>query len=81
MILRPETTSLAGTKAIGKARLIGIVKQYVPYRDVATSQQTSRARIVFEENSGLTSVITIDRINETVERERKRIMSRIKRMK
>ena len=67
VILRPEMASLAGTKAISKASLIGIVKSYVPYRDVATSQLTRRPRIVFEENSGLTAVEPVDHILETIE--------------
>lgn len=77
VLIRPEQSSIKGTKAIMQSYLIGIVESYVPYNDVAISQQTLRPRIIFEENSGLTSVITIDRVNETVERERMRIKARI----
>lgn len=46
--------------------LIGIVKSYVAYKDVAVSKQTGRSRMVFEENTGLTTVIPVNYINETI---------------
>jgi hypothetical protein len=67
VIIRPEISAIQGTKAIDRASLIGIVKSYVPYRDVAVSQQTGTPRIIFEENSGLALVDTVDSIRETVE--------------
>jgi V8-like Glu-specific endopeptidase len=39
---------------------IGIVSSYIPYRDVAISEQTQRPRIIFEENSGLAIVYSTD---------------------
>jgi hypothetical protein len=39
-------------------RLAGIVVGYLAYQDVAISQQTKRTRVVFEENSGITQVVT-----------------------
>ena len=45
-------------------KLIGVVTSYVPYRDVAISQQTGRARIEFEENSGLGSVLSMGFVRE-----------------
>jgi S1-C subfamily serine protease len=77
VILRPELVSLAGTKATNKASLIGIVKSYVPYHDVAASQQTRRARIVFEENSGLAAVEPVDHIRTTIELAMKRLKNRL----
>ncbi len=67
VILCPSALSITGTNAIEKADLIGIVKAYVPYQDVAVSQQTQRPRVIFEENSGLTAVESVDSIIETVE--------------
>ena len=61
--------SVTGTVQRTKADLIGIVKSYVPYLDVAVSTQTGRPRVSFEENSGLTSVVPVDFIKETVEME------------
>ncbi len=67
VINKPEVVSVTGTKALSQADLIGIVKSYVPYQDVAISQQTRRPRVIFEENSGLAMVIPVDFVMETVE--------------
>jgi S1-C subfamily serine protease len=67
VLMRPEITAIDGTKSLNKSALIGVVSSYLPYRDVAVSQQTRRPRIIFEENSGLTSVVPIDRVVEAVE--------------
>jgi hypothetical protein len=77
VVLRPELTSIQGTKAIDKANLIGVVQSYVPYQDIAFSQQTRRPRVVFEENSGLTSVIPVDYVNELMTVAAKRMKNRI----
>lgn len=68
---KPEITSIQGTKSSNKARLIGIVKSYIPYIDVAISQQTQRPRITFEENSGLSKVQPVDHILETINETKK----------
>ena len=67
VILRPEITSIQGTSSVPNASLIGVVSAYLTYRDIAISQQTQHARITFEENSGLASVVPIDRVNEVVD--------------
>ncbi len=67
VVTRPEITSIEGTKAINKASLIGVVSAYLPYHDVAISQQTRRPRIIFEENSGLASIVPVDRVIETID--------------
>ena len=66
VVTRPEATAIEGTLPNLKANLIGVVKAYVPYRDVAISRQTGRERIVFEENSGLTAVVPFDYVREAV---------------
>jgi len=77
VILCPSTLAIEGTNPINKADLVGIVKAYVPYIDMAVSQQTLRARITFEENSGLATVESVDSIIETVELGEKRLTSRV----
>jgi len=77
VIIRPQLGAIQGTKSVNKASLIGIVKSYVPYRDVAMSQQTRSARIVFEENSGLTAVEPVDHIRATIELAMKRAKNRL----
>lgn len=66
VVTRPEMVSIEGTAPRLRADLIGVVKAYVPYRDVAISSQTGRQRIVFEENSGLTAVVPFDFVREVV---------------
>lgn len=67
VVTRPEISSIQGTQAINKAALVGIVKSYVPFKDIAISQQTGNPRVIFEENSGLAIVETTDNIKSTVE--------------
>jgi S1-C subfamily serine protease len=67
VVSKPEMISIQGTKSVTSAYLIGMVKGYIPYKDIAVSLQTKRPRIVFEENSGLSSVIPADYILETLE--------------
>jgi len=66
VVIRPEAIAIHGTETIKRAALIGIVKSYVPYKDVAISQQTGKPRVIFEENSGLALVETVDNIVSTV---------------
>lgn len=67
VFLKPEVVAIQGTNAVNQAYLIGVVKGYVPYREVAVSQQTGQPRIVFEDNSGLAEVIPIDRVDECIQ--------------
>jgi len=66
VVLRPEIVSIQGTKSNMNAGLIGVIKSYIPYQDVAVSQQTNRPRIIFEDNSGLSLVEPTDYIIETI---------------
>lgn len=66
VVLKPEALAIEGTTAQVTPYLIGVVQAYVPYEDVAVSQQTGRPRIVFEENAGLAAVLPVDFIEETI---------------
>lgn len=66
VLSKPEVTSIQGTKSSNQSSLIGIVKSYIPFIDVAISQQTKRPRITFEENSGLTKIEPVDHILQTI---------------
>jgi hypothetical protein len=66
VVLKPEALAIEGTKSHNEARLLGIVRSYVPYSDVAISSQTNRPRVIFEENTGLAEVHPVDLIAETV---------------
>jgi hypothetical protein len=66
VILKGETARIEGAKSQNHVLLAGLVVSYIPYFDVAISEQTHRERIVFEENSGLADVIPTDAIDETI---------------
>lgn len=53
---------------INDERIAGMVIDYIPYTDIAISPQTKRARITFEENSGLSHAVTADKILELINR-------------
>lgn len=57
--------SIGGDKLGGK--LVGIIGAYLPYEDIAVSLQTKRARVIFEENTGLSLVWSTKHIMEIVE--------------
>ena len=67
VLLKPELTSIQGTKSNDKCVLIGMVSSYLPYREIAISQQTGRPRMIFEENSGLGVVVPPNVIQETIQ--------------
>jgi hypothetical protein len=71
VVSKPEIMSIDGTASISDAHLLGVVASYVPYSDVAISQQTGQARVIFQENSGLSSVFTTDCIDQTIRRYKK----------
>ena len=64
VVLKPAMSSIEGTPAIATAYVIGMVRSYLPYQDVAISLQTERPRITFEENSGLASVVPMNAVLE-----------------
>jgi|LGOV01.1.fsa_nt_gb S1-C subfamily serine protease len=66
VVSKPEALAIQGTKSQEAAYLIGIVKSYVSYRDVAVSLQSKRPRVIFEENSGLAAIHPIDFVQEAI---------------
>lgn len=67
VVLKPELISIEGTNPNNSSGLIGIINSYIPYQDVAISQQTRKPRVIFEENSGLSIVEPVDYILETID--------------
>lgn len=47
-------------------KFIGIIGEYLPYQEVAVSLQTKRPRVVFEENTGLSRVWSVDFIRDVL---------------
>jgi len=60
-------SAIDGTKSQNAAYLIGVVRGYLSYSDVAASQRTGQPLVVFQENSGLAEVVPIDYVNETID--------------
>ena len=54
---------LEETKIVG-GKFIGVISSTIPYQEVAISEQTGRARVIFEENTGLSLVWRADFIME-----------------
>lgn len=67
VIYKPEIISIEGTKSVTTPSLIGIVSGYLTFKETALSEQTGLPRIVFEENSGLATVVPVDDIMKTIE--------------
>ena len=66
VIVRPDTTAISGTMPITHAFLIGVVSHIIRSREVAVSAQTGEPRVVFMENTGLSRVVPISSIRETL---------------
>jgi len=67
VITRPEICSIEGTLPVDKTFLIGIIKGYIPFTDIAISVHTGKERIRFEDNSGLAPVIPASYLLDLVE--------------
>jgi trypsin-like peptidase len=69
VIVKPNSDTLAGRRPIDQAYLIGMVRSYLPYEEVAYSLQSDppTPRMVFTENSGLAEVIPIDCVKEAAD--------------
>jgi hypothetical protein len=60
-------TFVEGGTAIGDPRacqFVGIIGEYLPYREAAISTQTRRPRVIFEENTGLARVWPVQALRE-----------------
>lgn len=66
VITKPELIAIEGTKSVSQSKLIGVVSEGLTYTDVAISAQTGRARISFEEQTGLVKVVPVDAIVDII---------------
>ena len=64
VIAKPTMYSYGQTRAHPK--LIGVVSGYLTHADVALRDQTGRPILASEENSGLATVVPIDKVRETI---------------
>lgn len=66
VFLVPQNASILGTEPIIQSQLIGVVKEYLTYEDIAKSTNTGETRVIFTENSGLTLVHPMDYVDEII---------------
>ena len=66
VLVRPDTTTIRNTAAVTQAFLIGMVSESIRSREVAVSPQTGETRVVFVENTGLSRVVPINTVKETL---------------
>jgi S1-C subfamily serine protease len=67
VIVKPEVVAISGTGSNGSAGLIGVISSGETYSDVAVSQQTGEAKVIFTEQTGLVRVVPVERIYEIVD--------------
>lgn len=67
VIHRPEMLSITGTKSNSNAGLIGVISQGVTYSDIAVSQQSGEAKVIFTEQTGLIKIVPIDSVMEAID--------------
>ena len=72
VITIPDPGAIKATPRVETSRLLGMACSYIPYREVAVSQQTQDPRIIFVENSGLAPVLPVKMIQETVQEDLRR---------
>ena len=64
VVLKPVMWSSNNAPRFSKPKIICLISAYLPYKDVAISNQTGLIRLVSEENSGLATVIPMDVVIE-----------------
>ncbi len=67
VIHKPEIISINGTTSNSSAGLIGVISSGETYSDIAISQQTGEAKIIFTEQTGLVRVVPVELIYEIVD--------------
>lgn len=67
VIAKPEVVAIQGTRSNSQAALIGVISAGVTYREVAVSEQTGEAKIVFTEQTGLVKVVPIELVYEIID--------------
>jgi len=69
VVTKPEAFSIKGTPPVKRSYLIGVIRAYLPYKEIAYSLQTEKPepRAVFMENTGLAAVIPIDYVMDIVQ--------------
>jgi S1-C subfamily serine protease len=67
VIIKPEVVAIEGTKSNSSAGLIGVISSGETYSDVAISQQTGEAKVIFTEQTGLVRIVPVEFIYEIID--------------
>ena len=67
VIVKPEVVTIQGTQSNGSAGLIGVISSGETYSDVAVSQQTGEAKVIFTEQTGLVRVVPVEFVYEIID--------------
>lgn len=67
VIVKPEVVSIQGTSSNSTAGLIGVISSGETYSDIAISQQTGEAKVIFTEQTGLVRVVPVEFIYEIID--------------
>lgn len=67
VIVKPEVVAIQGTQSNGSAGLIGVISSGETYSDIAISQQTGEAKVIFTEQTGLVRVVPVEFIYEIID--------------
>lgn len=61
-----QHTASLGPDPLG-GNFVGVIGSYIPYQEIAISQQTGMPRVIFEENTGLSKVWSVKYIEEILQ--------------
>ena len=67
IILRPELTSIQGTKNLLRSVLVGIIHSYIPYEETLINSQTKRLVEIRSENSGIAYAHPVEFIRDVID--------------
>ncbi len=67
VIVKPEIVAIQNTHSNGSAGLIGVISSGETYSDIAISQQTGEAKVIFTEQTGLVRVVPVEFIYEIID--------------
>lgn len=60
VFIKPSIVRWGGEERDVSGNFVGVVGSYMPYNDVAISQQTGEPRVIFQENTGLSTIWPTD---------------------
>lgn len=67
IVLRPDTSTIIGTKSLNMSVLVGIIHSYIPYQEQLVNSQTQRVVEIRSENSGIANAHPVEYIREVVD--------------